>query len=180
MSKRLIPKYKFPELISKIQEKLLNLRNKFISENNHLNYIPDMNDKDSYNNAIVINKGRQHMYVYDKNGKLVFNSPVSTGANIGNKEKEGDSKTPVGKFAISTYEPNRDPKIFGAPQFWRLRGTNFQGIGIHGDARHPDKIGTPASHGCIRMPSDSIPSFQAKAKPYPGQTVYILDERGNY
>ena len=30
------------------------------------------------------------MYVYDKNGKLVFNSPVSTGANIGNKEKEGD------------------------------------------------------------------------------------------
>jgi hypothetical protein len=58
MSKRLIPKYKFSELISKIREKLLNLRNKFISENNHLNYIPDMNDKDSYNNAIVINKGR--------------------------------------------------------------------------------------------------------------------------
>jgi hypothetical protein len=30
------------------------------------------------------------------------------------------------------------------------------------------------------MPCDSIAPFQKKAKPYAGQTVYILDENGKY
>lgn len=143
-------------------------------------YIPQLKKGDSYKNSIIIDKGSQHLYSYDKSGKLTFHTPVSTGKNKGNKTKEDDWKTPVGKFAISQFEGNRDPKIFGAPEFWRLRGTGFKGIGIHGDAGHPDKIGKPASHGCIRMPCDSISPFQSKGKPFAGQTVYILDENGNY
>ena len=144
------------------------------------NTTPVLNDGDSHNNSIIIDKGRQHMYAYDQKGNLVFNTPVSTGAVKGNKTKEGDYKTPVGKFAISQFENNRDPKIFGAPEFWRLRGTGFKGIGIHGDAGHRDKLGKPASHGCIRIHRDSIAPFQQKVKPYAGQTVYILDENGKY
>ena len=167
-------------LTNSAKRQLLNFKNQFVSEKSHLSYTPDMNEGDSYNNSIIIDKGRQHMYAYDKNGNLVFYTPVSTGANLGNKSKENDSKTPVGKFAISKFESNRDPKIFGAPEFWRLRGTGFIGIGIHGDAGHPEQIGQPASHGCVRIPCDSIQSFQKKVKPYAGQTVYILDEFGNY
>lgn len=141
---------------------------------------PALKDGDSYRNAIIIDKGKQHLYSYDSSGRLVFHTPVSTGKNPGNKTVEGDNKTPVGKFNISRYEDYRDPKVFGSPHFWRLRGTGFSGIGIHGDAGQPHRIGQPASHGCIRMPTDSIPSFQKKAKPFEGQTVYILDEQGKY
>lgn len=156
------------------------LRNLFITDDSHLEYTPELNEGDSYNNAIIVDKGRQHLYSYDAKGNLVFHTPVSTGANFGNKEKEGDYKTPVGKFNISKYEPNRDKKVFGAPNFWRLRTPGHTGIGIHGDAGHPELIGLPASHGCIRIPTDSINSFQKKGKPFAGQTVYILDEFGNY
>lgn len=153
-------------------------RSLFISDHN--TYTPELKNNDTYNNAIVIDKGRQHLYSYDGNGKLLFHTPVSTGSNMGSKQKSGDSKTPVGKFNISRFENNRDPKVFGSKEFWRLRGTGFEGIGIHGDAGHPEMLGLPASHGCIRMHRDSIPSFQTKVKPFNGQQVYILDELGNY
>lgn len=156
------------------------LRNMFISDDSHNTYIPELKEGDSYNNSIVIDKDRQHLYSYDKQGKMIFHTPISSGANRGAKTQEGDSKTPVGKFAISQFEPNRDPGVFGAPEFWRLRGTGFKGIGIHGDAGHPDKIGLPASHGCVRMPCDSISAFQKKAKPFAGQAVYIIGEDGKY
>lgn len=158
------------------------IRNMFITGDSHLSYTPEMKNGDSYNNSIVVNKGRQHMYVYDKKGKMTFHTPVSTGSNMGAKEKEDDMKTPVGKFSISRYEPNSDPKIYGDPRFYRLRGTNFKGIGIHGDAGHPELIGLPASHGCIRMPVDSLDHFQKAVgkQNSAGKTVYILDELGGY
>lgn len=156
------------------------VRNLMTSDDSHLSYTPTMNKGDSYNNSIVIDKGRQHLYRYDKNGKLIFHTPVSTGLNSGKKKKEDDMRTPVGKFAISQFEPNSDPSIYGDPRFWRLRGTGFSGIGIHGDAGHPDDIGLPASHGCVRMPVDSLDHFQSKGKPVPGMNVYILNESGKY
>ena len=143
-------------------------------------YEPHLNEGDSYKNAIIIDKGRQHLFSYDENGKMVFNTPVSTGKNPGPKQKDGDYRTPTGKFSISRFEGNRDPKIFGAPEFWRLNTPGFSGFGIHGDAGYPELIGQPASHGCVRMPCDSIASFQQKANPHAGQTVYILDENGKY
>lgn len=143
-------------------------------------YKPTLREGDSYKNSIIIDKGNQHLYSYDNNGNLVFHTAVSTGAVPGNKKKEGDYKTPVGKFAISQHEIRKDSATFNNPNFWRLRGTGFKGIGIHGDAGHPDKLGSPASHACIRMHSDSIAPFIKKAKPKVGKTVYILDEYGSY
>lgn len=156
------------------------VRNFVTPESSHTEYTPTLKSGDSYNNSIVIDKSRQHLYAYDKQGNLTFHTPVSTGLNAGNKQKENDMRTPVGKFAISQFEPNSDPKVYGDPRFWRLRGTGFSGIGIHGDAGHPEDIGLPASHGCVRMPVDSLSSFQKKGKPYAGQVVYILDESGKY
>lgn len=154
------------------------LRNAFISESSHLKYVPKLNEGDSYNDSIVIDKGRQHMYVYNKDGQLVFNTPVSTGAFMGNKEKEGDSKTPVGKHTIQSYTNKASADKFGTRDFWAL--SCGQGIGMHGDAGHPENIGLPDSHGCVRMPNDSIPVFKTKANPSTGKSVYILNEFGNY
>lgn len=162
----------------KVNKGVQMVKNFFTPESSHLKYTPELNEGDTYNNSIVIDKSRQHLYAYDDSGNLVFNTPVSTGANPGNKEKEGDSKTPVGKYKLSYYTNKADPKIFGAKDFWGL--SYGHGIGIHGDAGHPEDIGLPASHGCIRMPTDSLTSFKSKFKPKPGQQIYILNERGKY
>lgn len=146
----------------------------------HTKYVPELHKGDSYNNAIVIDKGRQHLYAYDKEGNLAFHTPVSTGRRLGQKQEKGDNRTPVGKFSISRFEPNRDPKEFGDPRFWRLYIPGHSGFGIHGSAGHEERIGFPASHGCIRMPNDSLDVFQHKYKPVPRQTVYILGEDGKY
>lgn len=173
---------KWNRLVNTVKRKLAKgiqyIRNFFTSKKSHLKYVPKMNEGDSYNDSIVIDKGRQHMYVYDKKGNMVFNTPVSTGAYMGAKEKEGDSKTPVGKYSISSYTNKAQASKFGTKDFWAL--SYGSGIGMHGDAGHPENIGLPDSHGCIRMPNDSIPSFKAKAKPGNGTQVYILDEFGRY
>jgi hypothetical protein len=38
----------------------------FISDDSHNTYIPELKEGDSYNNSIVIDKDRQHLYSYDK------------------------------------------------------------------------------------------------------------------
>ena len=85
------------------------------------NYVPQLKPGDSYNNAIVVRKSNQNLYYYDKDGNLAFQTRVSTGANSGQKQQKGDSRTPVGKFSISSYEKSRDPEVFGANHFFRLK-----------------------------------------------------------
>lgn len=115
-------------------------------------------DKKNYKNTIYINKNTQRLHYYDNNGNLVLNSSVSTGARPGNKTKEGDLKTPEGKFKISFVNENADKKIFGDTLFYGLSYGN--GIGIHGDANNPNGIGRKASHGCIRMPNENLRQLQ--------------------
>lgn len=100
------------------------------------------------------------MYYYDKDGDLVINSPVSTGAIAGPKEKEGDLKTPEGKFTISYSTDRADKEKFGDTLFYGL--SYGHGIGIHGDAGSPNKLGRRASHGCIRMPNGQLRCLQEK------------------
>lgn len=160
--------------IPKVKQKV---RNAFMS--NHLTYTPELKEGDSYNNSIVIDKSRQHLYSYDQKGNLTFHTPVSTGMYEGSKQEKGDNKTPTGKHTINSYTNKADKRKFGTNDFWLLN-TGFSGIGIHGDAGHPENIGLPDSHGCIRMPNDSIQCFQKKVRPKAGQTVYVLGEDGKY
>lgn len=130
---------------------------------------------DMLNNSIVINKKKQHLYVYDGDGNVIFHSPVSTGKNRGQKQKEGDSRTPEGKFKVKYYTDRADKAIFNHNEFLGLDTGPWQGIGIHGDAGQPKLIGRPASHGCIRLPNDSVPVFMDKVgrSGAVGKTVYI-------
>ncbi len=110
------------------------------------------------------------------NGKLVRSFPVST-SRFGLGTVEGSLKTPLGKFRIAqkighdqpsgtifrarvplrSEDPLPDTEDWITSRILWLDGveeenanTHDRYIYIHG-TRHEDKMGTPDSHGCIRM-----------------------------
>lgn len=62
------------------------------------NWTPELKEGDNYRDSVVIRKSNHHLYVYDKDGKIVHHQPIATGQNSGQKEANGDFRTPVGKF----------------------------------------------------------------------------------
>ena len=111
-----------------------------------------------------------------ENGQLIRSFPVST-SRFGIGMEEGSLKTPTGNFRVArkiggdmpenTIFVGRVPLEIGEalPQTEDLvmsrilwldgleehnANTRDRFIYIHG-TRHEDKIGTPASHGCVRM-----------------------------
>lgn len=132
--------------------------------------------KRKYKNTIYINKNNQRLHYYDKNGNLVLNSLISTGAVKGNKTKRGDLKTPEGKFKISYSTNSADKNKFGDTLFYGL--SYGSGIGIHGDANQPEAIGRRASHGCIRMPNGQLRCLQSYIGNGIGTDVIIEKQGG--
>ena len=111
-----------------------------------------------------------------RDGKVVRKFPVST-SRFGLGTEEGSLKTPLGKFRIAQKigdgqasgtvfrarvplapgEPLPDSEDWITSRILWLDGleeenanTRDRYIYIHG-TRHEEKIGTPDSHGCIRM-----------------------------
>lgn len=102
----------------------------------------------------------QRAYVY-RGDTLVAVSTVSTG-------KDG-KETPVGVFTIlQKKEMNRSNLYDGAPMPFMQRLT-WDGIAIHA-GRNP---GFPASHGCIRVPTDFAKKLYAATQL--GATVEVTD-----
>jgi lipoprotein-anchoring transpeptidase ErfK/SrfK len=104
---------------------------------------------------------------------------VAVGLNLGDKEKRGDKRTPVGRFRITDIHASshwshdfHDGKgtIKGAYGPWFLRlytgkdvtasGKAWSGIGIHG-THAPESIGTRATEGCIRLSNTDIAELKS-------------------
>jgi hypothetical protein len=149
---------------------------------------------------LVVDKNSQHIRVYNKDGLILEDFPVSTGQNPGNKLIAGDLKTPEGIFPVTSkedasewtydFEDGRGP-VTGAygPLFIRLdvdsnnifynsrskfyftSEKSFVGIGIHG-THDPSKIGNRASHGCIRLKNEDLLRLQKYV--YSGMLTIIL------
>lgn len=128
---------------------------------------------------ILIRKSEFKLYTVDKNGVVLSTYNCALGKNIGQKEKEGDMKTPDGIFPIdeiidaSTWSHDfKDGKgeIQGAYGPWfisldttNLSGGRWGGIGIHG-THAPESIGTRISEGCIRLNNNDIVKLKQFAK----------------
>lgn len=131
------------------------------------------------NSFILIVKNKFEVYAIDDTGKVVAVYPCSLGKNSGQKEKEGDMKTPSGIFPIdeiidasSWTHDFKDGKgeIAGAYGPWfisldtnKLSKGKWGGIGIHG-THDPDSIGKKVSEGCIRLKNDDAQKLKAFAK----------------
>ena len=90
---------------------------------------------------IAISLADQRLTLYD-NGVPIAHAPVSTGVH--------DHPTPTGIFSVIQKEPFHRSNIYsGAPMPYMQRIT-WSGIALHAGVLP----GHPASHGCIRLPSD--------------------------
>lgn len=96
--------------------------------------------------------------------------PVCLSLNKGQKEKEGDMKTPESEpgepFFIDAIKPSKDWMhdfrdgrgsilAYGA-WFLSLKTPGFHGIGIHGSTNNDSSVPGRASEGCIRLHDPDI------------------------
>lgn len=115
---------------------------------------------------ILISKQDMKLRLIDYKGNEFFITDIACGKNYGNKQKQGDMKTPEGIFQIvdiqNASEWKHDfhdgkGKIEGAygPYFIRLAVKGHKGIGIHG-THDSLSIGTRATEGCIRLENKEL------------------------
>ena len=130
---------------------------------------------------IVIDKNRMTLTLYAQ-GDTLMHFPVSCGRGYGQKQMQGDMRTPEGTFRITQITDasawGHDfgdglgyiPHAYG-PWFIRLSAGN--GIGIHG-THDPASMGLRASEGCIRLRNEDL----LKLRPclYRGLEVTILPD----
>lgn len=106
-------------------------------------------------NHIVVERQARKISVYHGES-LLLTDTVATGA--------ADSPTPTGSFFVDYIgKPKSNDGPYGAYQL-SVTGysevyTSFDGgvgqIALHG-TNHPELIGTPASHGCVRMTNPTV------------------------
>ena len=126
------------------------------------------NKERDINNArfILISKQDMYLTVFDYKGNAVGKYPIACGLNSGDKEKQGDMKTPEGVFKISEIQESDNwthdfndgmGEIKGAygPYFIRLFVPDFKGIGIHG-THDSTSIGKRITEGCIRLRNEDL------------------------
>ncbi len=90
---------------------------------------------------IVVSIANQHVTLFS-NGEKVAQAPVSTGT--------ASHPTPLGVFSVIEKDRFHRSNLYGnAPMFFMQRLT-WSGVAMH----QGDLPGYPASHGCIRLPTD--------------------------
>ena len=124
---------------------------------------------ESINNILVCSKDMQNISIYDakQNNKLVYSSKVITGEKKGNKQKEGDLKTPIGAYKLTKKLTKVDP--FYGPlalvtsypnKFDKSKKKTGSGIWIHGVPE--DKKRDPFTKGCIALDNDNLRELYKK------------------
>ncbi len=110
---------------------------------------------------IVVDKTDFTLFVYDLSGNVLESFPASIGKNpdLADKKQAGDDRTPEGSFTVSGIQDSAGWTFEGRPAYgpWfiSLSTPPFSGIGIHG-TDEPEKIGTAASEGCIRLRNEDL------------------------
>ncbi len=139
---------------------------------------------------IVISATHQRLSLLDGAGQVLFSAPVSTGkAGLGSEE--GSGRTPTGRFAVCSLHGENAPRmtIFRSrlpvgiypeaaqgedailTRIIALTGlephnanTRARYIYIHG-TNEVDKLGCPASHGCIRLAPEAMEALFPLVQP---------------
>lgn len=115
---------------------------------------------------ILISKQEMKLRLIDYKGNELFVTDIACGAKYGNKEKQGDMKTPEGVFSIADIQNSQEwthdfhdgkGEIKGAygPFFIRLHIPGHKGIGIHG-THDSLSIGTRVTEGCVRLKNEEL------------------------
>src|SRR5690606_34848488 len=137
--------------------------------------------------AFVVDARRSRLYVYENRDgypQLVTDYYVSQGKFGVNKSREGDQKTPLGVYYVTSRLQGRKlPDFYGSgalpisyPNAWdRLNGRGGSGIWLHGTPA--DSFSRPplASGGCVVLSNPDLRRLSQEAEI--GKTpVVIADE----
>ena len=118
--------------------------------------------------AVVVDTGRSTLYLFEnRNGtpRYLTDYYITVGRNGGNKAREGDKKTPLGVYRV-TSELARDKldPFYGSgafpisyPNEWDARqGRNGHGIWLHGTPRDTYSRPPRASDGCVVLANEDL------------------------
>lgn len=118
--------------------------------------------------AVVIDTRRSRLYVYQNvNGRPHFLADyyITQGKFGADKAKEGDQRTPVGVYHVTSVLPKSElPDFYGAgalpinyPNEWdRLNGRTGHGIWLHGTPSDTYARAPKASDGCVVLSNHDL------------------------
>jgi lipoprotein-anchoring transpeptidase ErfK/SrfK len=90
----------------------------------------------------VVALDAQRVTVYDHNGRMLQQSPVSTGST--------GYETPAGIFSVVQKKADHNSNLYEEGNMPFMQRITWTGIALHAGVLP----GRPASHGCVRMPMD--------------------------
>jgi murein L,D-transpeptidase YafK len=139
--------------------------------------------------ALVVDKSRHRIYVFERENvnapaKLLRDFYVSTGRKQGNKEVEGDLRTPEGVYFITSWIPDNElPEKYGIGAFPtnypnaldRKLGKTGDGIWLHGTDRIFYSRPPLDSEGCVVLSNLDLGKIRHLIQP--GQTPMIITDR---
>ena len=153
------------------------------------NYVPRylMRLEPTQKHAIVVDTSRARVYVFrnvDGTPRLVRDYYSTIGKHGISKEREGDKKTPIGAYYVTSYIPGKKlPDLYGwgafpisYPNEWdRRRGRTGYGIWIHGVPSDNYARAPLASDGCLALANPEIGELAERVQP--GSTPVVISER---
>ena len=180
--------------VSGPEDKLKNLREEAMARLKYLREKPDpdmmprqvLQLREDQKHVLLVDAKRSRLYVYaNRGGQLKFVSDyyISQGKLGVNKLKEGDQKTPVGIYYITSHVPGaRLPDFYGSgalpinyPNEWdKLNGRSGSGIWLHGTPS--DSFSRPplSSDGCVVLTNPDLHKLTGSVEV--GKTPVVISE----
>lgn len=136
--------------------------------------------------AVVVDTGRSRLFVYRNEGKqprLVNDYYISIGKRGAEKVREGDQKTPIGIYHVTSSLPRKKLTDFygsGAypinyPNEWDKRmGRNGHGIWLHGTPSDTFSRPPRASDGCVVLANVDLDALGDQLQI--GKTQVVISE----
>lgn len=136
--------------------------------------------------VVTVDLARARLYLLQQqDGALTIERHhyAAIGRNGSGKQVEGDLRTPVGIYRITSWMEDRVlPELYGAgalpvsyPNPWdRFHGRTGHGIWLHGVPRDTYTRAPRSSEGCVTMANDDLLSLQPQVKI--GETPVIFSD----
>ena len=139
--------------------------------------------------ALVVDKTRHRIYVYERQGadqppRLVHDFYISTGRKQGNKISEGDLRTPEGIYFITSFIPDdKLPEKYGIGAFPtnypnvfdQRQGKTGDGIWLHGTDRIYYSRPPLDSEGCVVLSNLDLDKIRHLIQP--GITPMVITDK---
>lgn len=136
--------------------------------------------------ALVVDTGRSRLYMFENDGgrpRFVNDYYISQGKRGSQKLREGDQKTPIGVYHVTSSLPKRKlSDFYGAgaypisyPNEWdKRRGRNGHGIWLHGTPSDTFSRPPKASDGCVVLSNQDLEALAKNLQI--GLTPVIISE----